>query len=108
MSCASIYDRSFGKHIDTLVLGCTHYPLLKQVIRSVTTDKVILIDSAESCATYVKKRLMKLKLLSTNRRHRGTIQPFVTDEVERFDELAARFLGQKTEPAWKIELMPVT
>lgn len=97
-----------GKHIDTLVLGCTHYPLLKQVIRSVTTDKVILIDSAESCATYVKKRLMKLKLLSTNRRHRGTIQPFLTDEVERFDELAARFLGQKTEPAWKIELMPVT
>ena len=93
--------------IDTLVLGCTHYPLLKAAIRKVTKGKVSLIDSAESCALDVKERLAALKLLSTNRKHRGTIQPFVTDEVERFDELAARFLGQKTEPAWKIELMTV-
>jgi glutamate racemase len=93
--------------IDTLVLGCTHYPLLKNAIRKVTNGKLSLIDSAESCAHYVKERLAALKLLSTNRRHRGTIQPFVTDEVERFDELAARFLGQKTEPAWKIDLMTV-
>lgn len=93
--------------IDTLVLGCTHYPLLKDAIRKVTNGKLSLVDSAESCALYVKERLAALKLLSTNRKNRGTIQPFVTDEVERFDELAARFLGQKTEPAWKIELMPL-
>ena len=95
------------QRIDTLVLGCTHYPLLKDSIRKVTNGKITLIDSAESCATYVKERLAASKLLSTNRQQRGTIQPFVTDEVERFDELAARFLGQKTEPAWKIELMPL-
>lgn len=94
--------------IDTLVLGCTHYPLLKEAFRKVTNGKVALIDSAESCALYVQERLAALKLLSANRKHRGTIQPFVTDEVERFDELAARFLGQKAEPAWKIELMTVT
>jgi glutamate racemase len=93
--------------IDTLVLGCTHYPLLKDAIRKVTKGKIALVDSAESCAAYVKERLSALKLLSKNRRHRGTIQPFVTDEVERFDELAARFLGRKTEPAWKIDLMPL-
>lgn len=93
--------------IDTLVLGCTHYPLLKDSIRKVTRGKLSLVDSAESCALDVKERLAALKLLSTNRRTRGTIQPFVTDEVERFDELASRFLGQKTEPAWKIELMTV-
>jgi len=93
--------------IDTLVLGCTHYPLLKDAIRKVTNGKISLIDSAESCALDVKERLAALKLLSTNRRQRGTIQPFVTDEVERFDELATRFLGQKTEPAWKIDLMTV-
>lgn len=103
------YLRPLLRHrIDTLVLGCTHYPLLKAAIRKVTHEKIALIDSAESCALYVKERLAALKLLSTNRKHRGTIQPFVTDEVERFDELAARFLDQKTEPAWKIELMPVT
>jgi glutamate racemase len=93
--------------IDTLVLGCTHYPLLKDAIGTVTHGKVALIDSAESCALHVKERLGALKLLRTVRRTRGTIQPFVTDEVERFDELARRFLGQKTEPAWKVELMPV-
>jgi glutamate racemase len=95
------------ERIDTLVLGCTHYPLLKTAIRKVTSGKVALVDSAQSCAFYVKERLHALKLLSVNHRHRGTIQPFVTDEVERFDELAARFLGQKAEPAWKIDLMPV-
>jgi glutamate racemase len=94
------------ERIDTLVLGCTHYPLLKNAIRKVTNGKVSLIDSAESCALYVKERLAAMKLLSVNRRRRGTIQPFVTDEVERFDELAARFLGHKTEPAWKVELLP--
>ena len=95
------------QRIDTLVLGCTHYPLLKPSIRRITGDKIALVDSAESCALYVKERLTALKLLSANRRQRGLIQPFVTDEVERFDELAARFLGQKTEPAWKIDLMPL-
>lgn len=95
------------ERIDALVLGCTHYPLLKNAIRSVTNGKIALIDSAESCAAYVKERLAALKLLSANRRRRGTIQPFVTDEVERFDELAARFLGHKTERAWKVELLPV-
>jgi glutamate racemase len=93
--------------IDTLVLGCTHYPLLKEAIRKVTKGKVALVDSAESCAADVKERLAGLKLLTTNRNRPGTIQPFVTDEVERFDELAARFLGRKTEPAWKIDLMPL-
>jgi glutamate racemase len=95
------------ERIDTLVLGCTHYPLLKKAIGEVTKGKISLVDSAESCARYVQERLAALKLLSANRKHRGTIQPFVTDEVERFDQLAARFLGAKTEPAWKIELLPV-
>lgn len=93
--------------IDTLVLGCTHYPLLKPALRDVVGPGVHLVDSAESCALFVKDRLDALKLLRANRRHRGILQPFVTDEVERFDELAERFLGQKTEPAWKIDLLPM-
>lgn len=96
------------ERIDTLVLGCTHYPLLKPALRQVLRDRVALVDSAESCARYVKERLAALKLTRTNKRRRGTIQPFVTDEVERFDELAGRFLGQKTEPAWKIDLLPAS
>lgn len=93
--------------IDTLILGCTHYPLLKPAIRAVVGPDVALIDSAESCAFYVKERLEHLELLCRNRRRAGTIQPFVTDEPERFAELAKRFLGCATEPAWKIDLAPV-
>jgi glutamate racemase len=94
------------ERIDTLVLGCTHYPLLKPALRKVLGGRVSLVDSAESCARYVKDRLAALTLVRANTRRIGTIQPFVTDEVERFDELAGRFLGQKTEPAWKIDLLP--
>ena len=102
------YLRPLLQHrIDTLVLGCTHYPLLKNALRKVTKGRIKLVDSAESCALYVKEHLAELKLLNANRKHRGTIQPFVTDEAGRFDEMAARFLGQKAEPARKIELLPV-
>ena len=93
--------------IDTLILGCTHYPLLKPAIRALVGKEIALIDSAESCARYVKEQLGQLRLLSTTRRRAGTIQPFVTDEADRFGELAKRFLGAATEPAWKVDLAPV-
>ena len=94
------------RRIDTLVLGCTHYPLLRRSIRQVTDGKVALVDSAESCAQFVKERLGVLKLLNPDRAHRGLIRTYVTDEVARFDELAARFLGQKSGLAEKVELKP--
>jgi glutamate racemase len=93
--------------IDTLILGCTHYPLLKPAIRALVGREIALVDSAESCARYVKEQLEQLRLLSTTRRRAGTIQPFVTDEADRFAELAKRFLGAPTEPAWKVDLAPV-
>jgi glutamate racemase len=92
------------KRIDTLVLGCTHYPLLKKAIRKVVGPKVALVDSAEICASYVQERLAHLKLLQRRRRRNGIIQPFVTDEVEKFDQLAGQYLGVPTEPAWKADL----
>ena len=94
--------------IDTLILGCTHYPLLKTAIRKVTGPKVALVDSAEACAQFVRERLEHLKLTAINRRRTGTIQPFVTDETERFGEIADRFLGVPTEPPWRVELTPMT
>jgi len=90
--------------IDTLVLGCTHYPLLKRAVQEVAGAKVTLVDSAESCATYVRERLQHLELISRKRRRQGVIQPFVTDEVERFEDLAERFLGKLSEQAWRVDL----
>lgn len=92
------------QRIDTLVLGCTHYPLLKRVIREVTRRRVALVDSAEACARYVAARLDALRLLSRKRRRAGVVSPFVTDEADRFAELARRFVSVALEPAWKVEL----
>jgi glutamate racemase len=89
--------------IDTLVLGCTHYPLLKPVIQQITGARVRLVDSAESCARYVRERLRQLNLLQESPRQ-GVIRHFVTDEVERFAELARRFLDLPAGPAQKIDL----
>ncbi len=95
------------KRIDTLVLGCTHYPLLKRAIRTVTGKEIALVDSARSCALYVRERLAKAGLLNQSGRGAGRIQPYVTDETNQFDSLAPRFLGLKTEPAWKVALPSV-
>ena len=96
------------RRIDTLVLGCTHYPLLKKAIRAVAGPHVALVDSAESCAQFLTERLQSTRLLNKTRRRAGVIQPFVTDEVERFHELTRRFLGAATEPAWKVDLSGVS
>lgn len=93
--------------IDTLILGCTHYPLLKPAIRATLGKGIHLVDSAESCARYVKERLEQLGLLNTTRRRTGSIQPFVTDETDRFADLAKRFLGVATEPPWRVDLPPL-
>jgi len=89
--------------VDTLVLGCTHYPLLKRAIRSVVGKNVTLIDSAQTCARYVRGQLADAGLLNRRRRP-GWIQPHVTDEAERFNEIAGRFLPAPMAPARKVDL----
>jgi glutamate racemase len=93
------------QQIDTLVLGCTHYPLLKPGIQQVVGRAVRLVDSAETCAKYVQLGLGKLHLLS-NRRRTGIIRPFVTDDIERFQRMAADFLGFPTAQPRQVELSP--
>ena len=93
-----------GRGIDTLVLGCTHYPLLKPAIDVVTGGRVRLVDSAESCAEYVAAGLRQLGVLNVDRRRPGRIQPFVTDDTAWFDEQSAKFLGEAAEPAGQVTL----
>lgn len=100
-------DPLLRHRIDTLVLGCTHYPLLKRAIRKVVGPDVALVDSAETCARDVRERLSQLRLLTGRRDREGIIQPFVTDETDQFTRLAKRFLGAPTEPPWKVDLPPL-
>jgi glutamate racemase len=92
------------QRIDTLVLGCTHYPLLKPALRKVVGANVTLVDSAESCARAVRDRLGELGLLAVRRQREGTIRPFVTDEPEKFGDFAGRFLGCPSETPVKVDL----
>jgi len=87
--------------IDTLILGCTHYPLLKKSIANFLGSGVCLIDSAEETAKTVRQILAEKGI--TRRRGNGGASFFVTDEPERFIKVGARFLGQQVESAVRVE-----
>ncbi len=78
--------------IDTLVLGCTHYPLLKPVIARVLGPGVRLVDSAEETAAAVKAILAEDGMLSEA--EHGQCSFYVSDIPMRFQEIAQRFLGR--------------
>lgn len=89
--------------MDTLVLGCTHYPLLKDAIANVVGPGVRLVDSAEATAEMAERLLEERGLLAANSataRHRY----FVTDLPERFAEVGARFLERPIEKAELVDL----
>jgi glutamate racemase len=87
--------------IDTLILGCTHYPLLKKAIRKLMGDAVYLVDSAEEIANEVSTVLKKESLVRKN--GKGSHSFFVTDAPDRFVKVGQRFLGEKVESAVRIE-----
>lgn len=76
---------------DTLILGCTHYPLLRPAIERIVGDGVTLIDSGAVTAEFVAAQLGELGLLTAERRE-GRRRYFVTDFVEGFQTQASRFL----------------
>lgn len=78
--------------IDTLVLGCTHYPILTNVIKQVLDDQVQLIDSGDAAAATVDDVLEQhhMKNMSS---HKSNIQFFVSDIPKKFNEVGERFLG---------------
>ena len=82
------------KRVDTLILGCTHYPLLKKAIAKVMGPKVCLVDSAAPTALRLKALLEKKGLLSP-RLHRAPLRIFVTDYVRNFARIGESFLGEK-------------
>jgi glutamate racemase len=86
--------------VDTVILGCTHYPLLKPVIKKVLGADVTLIDSAKQVAIEVKKILGNEGLLDKGRR--GRHEFYVSDNPEWFSELAERFLGRPVADVRKV------
>ncbi len=102
---AKEYLAPFKEHdIDALVLGCTHYPLLKNTIQKVMGKGITLVDSAEETAKEIERVLGEKGLLKN-----GTGTPsreyYLTDVSDTFVSIAGRFLGESIE---NIEMVDIT
>ena len=102
LDIASIYLEPLKKKgIDTLILGCTHYPLLKNTIERVMGRRVCLVDSAQAVAKEAKGILAASGLLNSSpgkKRHKF----FVSDQPENFIRLGGRILKRKMRGVTKI------
>ena len=94
--------------IDSLILGCTHYPLLKHVIAETMGDKVALIDSGEETARVAFKLLVESKVLKRESGQRAELKGvhdfYVSDVPEKFSQVATRFLGEVVDRITRVDI----
>jgi glutamate racemase len=109
---AQTYLNDLRSRIDTLVLGCTHYPILRDVIQQTVGADVKLIDSGEATAAEVKS-LLEEKNLARLTPPTGALERqlcddldhfYVTDAAARFAKVAERFLGAKPSRLEAVEV----
>ena len=93
---------------DTLVLGCTHYPLLKPLLDRVAPGHVNIVDSAESTASAVAAHFRELVPRAVSAEQERRAQPrlkfFATDSTEKFRRLGERFLGHTIDDVHHVDL----
>ncbi|KPK65952.1 glutamate racemase, partial [candidate division TA06 bacterium SM23_40] len=89
--------------IGALVLGCTHYPLLKPVISETIGHKVILVDSAVETALAVQSALDSLNL-GKEEGERAPHRFYLSDIPPRFGEIGQRFLGEAIDHLMKLSI----
>jgi glutamate racemase len=89
----SIFDNT---NIDSLILGCTHYPIIKNIIGEVLSNKVTLIDSGIETAILTKDILLRNELISNKKLSDNHIF-YVTDAPDRFKKIGEEFLGKPIE-----------
>ncbi len=107
---ARIYiEEAFGdgsRQSDVLLLGCTHYPLIKPVLRRIVPEQVAIVDSAESTAQRVAAEV-KHPTQAKPGLEWGTqprVKFFVTDSVQKFHRLGQRFLGHAADDVVHVKL----
>ncbi|MEE8185001.1 MAG: glutamate racemase [Thermodesulfobacteriota bacterium] len=95
MLTAKFYlEKLVDEGVDTVVLGCTHYPLLKGIIANVMGNDVTLVDSAEETAAEVATVLQNKGLLNVSRKRQSNHVFFVTDSPKRFIKIGRSFFGE--------------
>ena len=91
------------KDIDTLVLGCTHYPILADVIQDVIGKDVKLIDSGIATAEVVRNEINRIGF-ETNSAVSGNLDVYVSDIPTTFKQVAELFLGKKINDVVKVDI----
>jgi glutamate racemase len=102
---AQEYLSRLAGRVDVVILGCTHYPLLRRAIGCALGDGVELVDAGEATAKAVHRLLLSSNLLNTQ-----TTKPlyefYVSDVPQKFNEIARRFLGRELEFVRKVQIYP--
>jgi len=87
-------DDLLKENIDVMILGCTHYPLLKSAINEVVGENVLLIDSAEETAKEIYEKISSVSIKNNNV-SKSKYEFFLTDDSESFVRIAGKFLGKE-------------
>jgi glutamate racemase len=82
---------------DTILLGCTHFPVFKPLLRKLVAPGVQLVDSADATAAALKQRLNEADLCYPSLNGKGNVQYLVTDSVTRFQKVGEIFLEESLE-----------
>jgi glutamate racemase len=91
------------KQMDTLLLACTHYPLLVPILQEMIGERVRIVDSASTCALHLQQELMRRDMLAEPERV-GTLSIALTDLSDQFEVLAKRFLRKCPPHITRVEL----
>lgn len=101
---AKIYLQPLKKAgCDVVILGCTHYPMLKKIIQKIAGRKIKLIDSAEEVSKDVKKILLNKGLIRPSE-SRGYLRFYVSDAPGKFSKLSKIFLGKIISEVKKVDI----
>ncbi len=101
--CKKYLDAVLREDVDTIILGCTHYPLLERTIASIAGDGIKLINAGRETARYAKRFLTENDMLSKARQSEQ-YKFYVSDSVDNFSEMADIFLGEHIGSIEKIEI----
>ena len=101
--CRKYLDDVLAQNVDTIILGCTHYPLLEQTIAKIAGPGIKLISSGREAATYAKDYLAKYGMLA-DRKQDVQYRYYVSDSVDNFSCMADLFLGEHIHNIEKIDI----
>ncbi|MDR3048224.1 MAG: glutamate racemase [Elusimicrobiota bacterium] len=104
LETADIYLKPLiNKKIDSLLLGCTHYPLLRKVLEKVIGKNIKIVDSANAVSCEIK-RVLNEKNLFSNKKRAAILTFYTSDNPKKFQKLGGVFFGQKIPKPQKITL----